>query len=139
MEKIVVNELNYSIRKKFGKLTIPWHDLTAKRLRQIEQLRVEKEIIRKGIWKEQVAYLDNIELEEEDGDQEALVFELQSGPPYVCLSLRPAKGKEKTSSNAKSYSFNITKAEQIFDILLKDKQLKLLKGHKIPPIKEIKK
>lgn len=62
---------------------------------------------------------------------------LQSGPAYLCPSLRPAKGKEKASSNAKSYSFGIIKTEQIFDILVKDKQLKLPKGHKNPPVKEI--
>ena len=77
------------------------------RVRQIEQLRAEKEIIRKGIRNEQVAYLNYVKLEEKDDDQKALVVELQSGPPYVCPSLRLAKGKEKTFSNAKSYSFNI--------------------------------
>ena len=65
--------------------------------------------------------------------------ELQSRPPYVCLSLRPAKGKEKTSSNAKTYFFYINKSEQIFDILLKVKQLKLHERHKISPVKEVKK
>ena len=64
--------------------------------------------------------------------------ELQSGPPYVCPALRPGKRKEKTFSNAESYSFDITKAEQIFDILLKNKQLKLPERHKIPLVEEIK-
>ena len=65
-----------------------------KRVRQIEQLRAKKEIIRKGIRKERVAYLDYVESEEED-HHEVLVAELQSGPPYVCPSLKPTKGKEK--------------------------------------------
>ena len=56
----------------------------------------------------------------------------------MCPSFKPIKGKEKTSSSAKIYSFDITKAEQIFDILLKYKQLKLPEGHKIPLVKEIK-
>ena len=64
--------------------------------------------------------------------------ELQAGPPYVCPSLRPAKGKEKTSSNSIAYDFDITKAYHIFDILVRDKQLKLPKGHKIPSVEEIK-
>ena len=46
--------------------------------------------------------------------------ELNLGPPHVCTSLRPAKGKEK-ATGSKSYSFDITKTKQIFDVLLKDK------------------
>ena len=92
-----------------------------KRLRQIKQLSAVKEIIKNGIWKERVAYLDYVKLEAEDDDQEALVAELQLGPPYVCPFSRGIKGKEKSSSNTKSYSFGITKDEQIFNILLKDK------------------
>ena len=56
----------------------------------------------------------------------------------MCPSLRPTRGKEKTSSNSKAYAFDITKAYQIFDILIRDKQLKLLDGHKIPSVEEIK-
>lgn len=38
----------------------------------------------------------------------------------------------------KDYSFDITKAEKIFDHLLKDGQLKLPKGHVIPSADEKK-
>ena len=34
--------------------------------------------------------------------------------------------------------FDISKANQIFDYLVKDKQIKLLKDHKIPPANEMK-
>ena len=63
--------------------------------------------------------------------------ELKNGPPYVCLSLKPIKGKEKIN-NAKSYPFDITKAEQIFDVLFKEKQIILAEGKKMPSINELK-
>ena len=53
------------------------------RVRQIEQLRAKKEIIRKGIWKEQVTYLDYVESEEEDDDQEALMTKVRA---TLCVS-----------------------------------------------------
>ena len=65
------------------------------------------------------------------------MVELKSGPPYVCTSLRPVKGKEK-ATGSKSYSFNITKAKQIFNILLNDKQIIILEGTKLPPLNESK-
>ena len=96
MVKIVINGLDYSIRKMLVKHQFLDMAQLTERVRQIKQLRAKKEIIRKVIRKEWVTYLAYVELEEEDDDQEALVAELQSWPPYICPSLRPAhKGKEK--------------------------------------------
>ena len=47
------------------------------------------------------------DVEEENN---VLVIELQSQPPYVCESLKLTKVKGNMVSNNKSYSFNITKA-----------------------------
>ena len=69
---------------------------------------------------------------------EVRVAELQASPPYVCASLKPVKGKEKANTSNQSYSFDITKAYQIFDVLLKDKQIILPEGKKMPSVKEIK-
>ena len=63
--------------------------------------------------------------------------ELKNSRPYVCPSLIPVKGKEKINST-KSYSFDTTKAEQIFDVLLKEKQIILLEEKKMPSINELK-
>ena len=62
-------------------------------------------------------------MSEEDFDENKIhVTEVQVGPPYVCASLKPVKGKEKLNSTShKSYSFDITKADQIFDIFVKRK------------------
>ena len=49
------------------------------------------------------------------------VVELQSSLAYVCASLKLIKGKEKVNSSNKFYYFYITKADQIFYVLLKDK------------------
>jgi len=37
----------------------------------------------------------------------------------------------------KGFDFDVTKAEQIFDLLLKEKQLKLLENHKQPTPQEL--
>ena len=88
--------------------------------------------------KRKVAYVKYEESEEDDFDHDEVhVAELKNGPPYVCPSLKPIKGKEKINS-AKSYSFNIIKAEQIFDVLLKEKQIILFEGKKMPSINELK-
>jgi hypothetical protein len=43
----------------------------------------------------------------------------------------------KQQGPAKGFDFDISKAEQIFDLLLKEKQLKLPEGHKIPTAQEV--
>ena len=59
------------------------------------------------------------------------------GKPYTC-PVTPFKVKEVAKLDKESYLFDIFKADQIFDCLLKDKQIKLPEGHKIPLLNEIK-
>ena len=67
-----------------------------------------------------------------------MTVELLGGKPYTCLVLTPAKRKEKVKAEEKeAYLFDISKADQIFDFLVKDKQIKLLEGHKLPPTDQI--
>ena len=153
MIKMATNGLDYSIRKKL--INLKFLDLAqlVQKVRQIEQLKVEKDRIKrtrlkKSFRKEQVNFVEmESDEEEEDFDPneinlaEVRVAELQASPPYVCASLKPIKEKEKTNSSNnsnKSYSFDITKADQIFDVLLKDKQIGLLEGKKMPSAEEIK-
>ena len=56
----------------------------------------------------------------------------------MCASVKPIKGKEIANTSNKSYSFDITKVDQIFNVLLKDKQIILTKGKKMPSVEEIK-
>jgi hypothetical protein len=43
----------------------------------------------------------------------------------------------KAAWPAKSFDFDESKVEQIFDLLLREKQLKLPEGHKFPIAKEL--
>ena len=59
-----------------------------------------------------------------------MAVELLGGKSYICLALTLTKGKEKVKiEENKAYLFNISKADQIFDFLVKDKQIKLPEGH----------
>ncbi|XP_051137540.1 uncharacterized protein LOC127255832 [Andrographis paniculata] len=72
----------------------------------------------------------------EDKEQEkTFLAEITQGKPYTWPSLKPPRRKD---TNPKiSYPFDITKTEQIFEHLLKDNQLHLKKGHKMPTEEEL--
>jgi len=53
----------------------------------------------------------------------------QPWPLYTCQLL---KLEEKHKFSNLEYSFDVTKANKIFDVLLKDKQIALSDDHKIP-------
>ena len=59
--------------------------------------------------------------------------------PYTCLAMISSKGKKVAKPEKEAYLFDISKADQIFDCLVKNKQIKLPEGHKIPPANELKK
>ncbi|KAM2972025.1 hypothetical protein FF2_018763 [Malus domestica] len=66
--------------------------------------------------------------------------------PYVCKALAQISSKkvktgsaiEETAKTSKLYTFDITKAEAIFDQLLSLKIIKLRLGHNIPKAEELK-
>ena len=60
------------------------------------------------------------------------------GKLYTYLALTSSKGKEVAKPEKEMYLLDISKANQIFDYLIKDKQIKFSKGHKILSAKEIK-
>ncbi|KAK1642171.1 hypothetical protein QYE76_059976 [Lolium multiflorum] len=56
---------------------------------------------------------------------------MDSGPsPVSCKWVKP-------QGPPRGFDFDVTKAEQIFDLLLKEKQLKVPEGHKIPTVQEL--
>jgi hypothetical protein len=70
--------------------------------------------------------------------------ELKPGPPYVCKLLKPSNGKNLVEPKnekfiSKSYTFDITKCDEIFDLLVTDGQIIVPKGLKLPPIEQRKK
>ncbi|KAK1631327.1 hypothetical protein QYE76_005642 [Lolium multiflorum] len=75
-----------------------------------------------------------VEADEDEGaagDQEVAVAEWTRGAsPVSCKWVKP-------QGPPKGFDFDVTKAEQIFDLLLKEKQLKVPEGHKIPTAQEV--
>ncbi|KAK1681346.1 hypothetical protein QYE76_042194 [Lolium multiflorum] len=78
-----------------------------------------------------VALIETAEDEYSAGDQEVAVAEWTRGAkPVSCKWV-------KQPGPAKGFDFDLSKTEQIFDLLLKEKQLKLPEGHKIPTPQEM--
>ncbi|KAK1630833.1 hypothetical protein QYE76_005148 [Lolium multiflorum] len=78
-----------------------------------------------------VALIETDEDEDSAGDQEVAVAEWTRGAkPVSCKWV-------KQPGPMKGFDFDLSKTEQIFDLLLKEKQLKLPEGHKIPTPQEM--
>ncbi|KAK1670583.1 hypothetical protein QYE76_058742 [Lolium multiflorum] len=54
----------------------------------------------------------------------------RAASPVSCKWVKP-------QGPPKGFDFDVTKAEQIFDLLLNEKQLKVPEGHKIPTVQEL--
>ena len=67
------------------------------------------------------------------------VAEMKPRPSYECKLLFPYKGKNPVENNpkfpAKTYTFDVTKCEEIFDLLVKDGQILVPPGAKLLPLK----
>ncbi|KAK1663787.1 hypothetical protein QYE76_051946 [Lolium multiflorum] len=75
--------------------------------------------------------IETDEDEDSAGDQEVAVAEWTRGAkPVSCKWV-------KQPGPVKGFDFDLSKTEQIFDLLLKEKQLKLPEGHKIPTPQEM--
>ncbi|XP_045831224.1 uncharacterized protein LOC123922561 [Trifolium pratense] len=123
----------------------------ADRVRQVERLKAEKARSSKFPKREKIAYVETIDDEDEYvvnyediEDNEINVAELKPGPPYVCKLLKPSNGKNPVEPKndkfiAKTYSFDITKCDEIFDLLVADGQIVVPKGLKVPPLEQQKK
>ena len=83
-------------------------------------------------FKRNVNVVDAPDSEEDGEEQEVAVAEWVRGSnPVPCNWV-------KEQGAAKGYDFDVSKTEQIFDLLLKEKQLKLPNGHKFPTTQELK-
>ncbi|XP_050896599.1 uncharacterized protein LOC127103376 [Lathyrus oleraceus] len=124
----------------------------ADRVRQVERLKAEKTRVNKNYKKERVAY---VEVEDEESEisndpyglEEFEVYfaELKEAPPYACKLLTPPNGRNpvETEKNdrfpKKTYTFDVTKCDEIFDLLVKDGQMIVPPNTKIPPLEQRKK
>ena len=89
-------------------------------------LVIDYDLAQEDIWKEPEMQVD------------IMATELVHGKPYTSPTLRPSKGKEVAKPRKETYLFDISQADQIFDCLVKEKQIKLTEAHKIPPADELK-
>ncbi|KAK1621045.1 hypothetical protein QYE76_026562 [Lolium multiflorum] len=82
-------------------------------------------------FKRAVVLVEADEDEGSAGDQEVAVAEWTRGAtPVSCKWVKPP-------GPPRGFDFDVTKTEQIFDLLLKEKQLKLPEGLKIPTVQEL--
>ncbi|CAN1836506.1 hypothetical protein LINPERHAP1_LOCUS34796 [Linum perenne] len=78
------------------------------------------------------------------GEVEVDLAEIVPGKPYVCSSLSkvdvgPQEGRpNRAPIQPRKYSFDVTKADLIFDQLYKDGQVKLSGGHNLPSPDKLK-
>ena len=144
--------LGYSIRKKLDTQYLKDMAQLADRVQQVERLKAEKARANKDNRRERVAY---VELDE-DGpgtysdplnfdESEVDLVELKQGPPYSCRVITPLNGKnlvELEKSDAfpkKIYIFDITKCDDIFNLLVKDDHMIVPPSDKIPSLEQRKK
>ncbi|XP_016173213.1 uncharacterized protein LOC107615681 [Arachis ipaensis] len=149
--KIATMGLGFYIRRKLLNVHIPDLAHLAEKVQQTELMKKEKEKYRSEqrlkskpfSRKEKVAYVTMESSEEEfDFETEIDLAELKKGPPYVCSLLKKLPNSEKSNEsklkNRKKYSFDISKSDKIFDVLLKDKQLILPEGRTLLSVKDLK-
>ncbi|XP_058782536.1 uncharacterized protein LOC131657038 [Vicia villosa] len=122
----------------------------ADRVHQVERLKAEKARANKNYKKERVAYVEADEGEPaffEDQysfeDFEVDLAELKD--TAFCKLLIPSNGKNHAENEKndkfpkKTYTFDVTKCDEIFDLLVKDGQMVIPPNTKVPPLEQRKK
>jgi len=139
--------LDYSIRKKLDNQHLRDMAKLADRVRHVERLKVGART-RKYHKREKVSYISSDESNQEFdiafGDvktKEVDIAELKPGPPYTCKSLKPSNENNPIESSnesyvPKTYTFDVTKCDEIYDLLVADGQVVIPKDLKIPPIEQ---
>ncbi|KAH7837372.1 hypothetical protein Vadar_013101 [Vaccinium darrowii] len=84
-----------------------------------------------------------VAIAETEDNPKVAVAEIVNRKPYACkafVKVEPTKAQGSMASpkTTRAYTFDITKAEDIFDQLMADKLLRFSVGHKIPSPAEIK-
>ncbi|XP_050896651.1 uncharacterized protein LOC127103431 [Lathyrus oleraceus] len=147
--EMVVGGLDYSIRKKMDTQYLRDMAQLADRVRRIERLKAEKSKVGRYHKKEKVSYIAVEGGSSDDEDiidkSEVNMEELKPEPSYACKVLKPSNGKnplgaERTDKYvAKTYTFDVSKCDEIFDLLVKDGQIIVPQGLKDPPLEQKKK
>ncbi|XP_050915883.1 uncharacterized protein LOC127130976 [Lathyrus oleraceus] len=150
--EMAVGGLDYSIRKKLDTQHLRDMAQLADRVRQVERLKSEKARANKNYKIERVAYVEFEDNESEIAKDpygleefEVDLAELKEAPPYACKLLTPSNSRNpvETEKNdrfpKKTYTFDVTKCDEIFDLLVKDGQMIVPPNTKIPPLEQRKK
>ncbi|XP_050889499.1 uncharacterized protein LOC127094751 [Lathyrus oleraceus] len=135
--EMAVSGLDYSIRKKLDTQYLRDMAQLVDRVRQVEHLKAGKSRTNKYHKKEKVTYIEEDDYISDVGDDcseegEVSMAELKPGPPYMCKLLKPLNRKNpvETSNNDKFatriYTFDITKCDEIFKLLVADGQIGLV-------------
>jgi hypothetical protein len=82
-------------------------------------------------FKHQITLVDTEDVEDSEEEQEVDVAEWTRGANPVSCKWVNQQGP------AKGFDFDKSKVEQIFDLLLREKQLNLPEGHKFPTAQEL--
>lgn len=139
--------LDYSVRKKLDTQYLRDMAQLADRVRQVQRLKAEKVRSNRFPKKEKIAYIDKYDSDPEPDwgsdvveENEVNLAELKDGPPYVCKLLRPSNGKNPEEPRnelfpPKTYTFDVSKCEEIFDLLVTDG---IIFGHSTQPTKWVK-
>lgn len=118
----------------------------------MERLKAKKSRANKNNRKDKVAYVE-LGTDEPETFREHVDFnegevdlaELKQGPPYSCKVLTPSSGKNPVEPNKDTrfpknvYTLDVTMCDKIFYLLVKDSQMIVPPGAKIPPLEQRKK
>lgn len=123
----------------------------ADRVRHVERFKAEKARTSRFGKKEKVAYVNTNDSDQDFDfewstieESEINIAELKPGPPYTCKVLKPSNGKNpKEPKNdkyaSKTYTFDVTKYDEIFDLLVAEGIMVVPKGLKMHPLEQRKK
>ena len=130
--KIAINCLNFELRKKFEDITfIDLFELSERAFRFEGLLKEENQ--RKN---------SSYGTYYQDSNYEINLAEYVGQGPFVCEALHKkqiqAQESNKPASPLKAYSFDVERADEIFDILYKANQLRIIGRHRFPSKKELR-
>jgi len=120
----------------------------AERVRHVERLKAEKARTQKYHKREKVVCIgldeSNQKFDIAFGDvetKEVDIVEIKPEPPYTCKSIRPSDGNNPIEPSnkknvPKTYTFDVTKCDDIYDLLVVDGQVVVPKDLKIPPLEQ---
>ncbi|KAH7851499.1 hypothetical protein Vadar_012534 [Vaccinium darrowii] len=140
---LALNGLNFELKKNFHGVEFrDLFELLAKTARYEKILKEEADCrsASKGTYYSDPNY--EVTTAEMDCNPECAVAEMVNKKPHVLrtgsIELKAYVQVSSSSKAPRAYSFDITKAEAIFDQLVADKMIKFPTGHKLPFPKELK-